>query len=1106
VVDQNYGDAPAAVQPQVSLAISGRLVASYVTGDTSNTNSAAYIQEFDYTPDGNGGVRVTPAGATINVGSGAAVVPVATTEGGFVAVTDFDSTYQYDTFGTGYLYFQRFNDNGTAEDSPQLVIPNSGAGALAGAAVDQDGGVYVAWYDGGTGYYGTGGDLFMSKFSSDDTAAFGQLKVTPLNPDAYVVGGSTSMAVGPDGSTLFGWDVGSSSVAARHYDPIVSQSTQTSYFQTPNTSGGVSVTSTATVTTSGTLWEYQVTNDVSTWNNGVNYPAVGQFSLGGNPEVIQDAYNSIGWQLSSTGLSWSAPSAGYDLGYEETADFSFTAPSAYAIQPTSATAVAGTITESGSVLGPGLTGPETDTLTAGTLGGQISVVSSLIPADGNMVWDYQVTNNSSTSIGELAFLDEPVNASNFTSSLGWTLNDADTGWAAASTDPLLTAGQTADFEFTTPPVAVGHVAVRATSSDGTNAAEGTVLAPSDPPTDTTTNTSTLTDGSGGSVTVTATATTFASYVFWQYSVTNNGTASLGQFSLSSQPTGIADEWNSLGWAVDGTGTNWSAGTGGQLLAHGQTATFTFTTTWAYSAQPTPAHAGGGGWSTTASGTVNGPQPRVIDYETQTSMLTYTDFNGIQQIQVVSSATQYADHILWQYSATNISFVGTGYFGTFGFWNFSVGTPDDAVSDQTDSPDWPNGSGAVWDSRFNSGPPTPVAISGQAYFSYTTAVVPIGEVHAMAGDDKDGAGGCVLGAPPPTAGINGPNAVPGNSQYTYTVTFPRPAVTSQVNAGTWIDLGQGAQFKGSGLIVQAGQPNVALGAWATFAFKNQPSNVTIWLTGLRVPGQRVVPQMEAVDIVQVIVAPPPAPLKAFDPATRLNDVLGVTPVDYIVDGVNPPPTTGRDGKEVNSQDLSQDPIQLGLRFNAQVTLIGPGPTKAAGVNHITVGFVQHATQTAASIEQGGKSAYYTMVNHKWYLDDSGSIWYATFESAILHGTSANGGTDGLIQSNDSPAALWPLLGQGNATVVENSAFKLDVAAYTDSPVADSDDLNSYWAEATANWSFNASGKLGPAPNFAFAPTGIPVTAPTSWKIVTAPAREEITASMNDVGKTMSWNTK
>jgi hypothetical protein len=269
----------------------------------------------------------------------------------------------------------------------------------------------------------------------------------------------------------------------------------------------------------------------------------------------------------------------------------------------------------------------------------------------------------------------------------------------------------------------------------------------DPIMSSTTETDTLTIPSSpyANVQVKSQATTFGDTVLWEYWVTNNTTHTMGQFSVGGAPAGVTDTSSSIGWADDGTGTGWAAGPSDTLLAPGQTAYFTFTTPSAYAAGPVTAQAGVGTWNNPASGTLQGPNAT----ETETSVLTTgVTYYGEQKVKVVSTATEFDDHILWQYELTNLSYAGMPEPGLAypGVLTFDVPHPEGvAVSNVTVPAGWDStDSDESWDAGIVNSDAA-ILVGGRAYFSFTTPLAAIGQVWVGASQGHWGSAGAAANA-------------------------------------------------------------------------------------------------------------------------------------------------------------------------------------------------------------------------------------------------------------------------------------------------------------------------------------------------------------------------
>jgi hypothetical protein len=576
--------------PRLAVSAAGTLIASFTSGAAElGAVAPGFVQPIDYVADGSGGFTVTAGSSPIEVDPNAVSVrPIALSDGGFAAVVDVEPPTSFGQL----IMLDRFAADATPSANPVEVAAVLGPLWTTGAGADDSGNVWTAWHV-GADLSDADWKMYAAGFDTTNTLTAGPFRVTPqLVPEGADTLAQTGFAVGPDGSLTAGWtmtdtNAGTFQVMARHYDPIVAAQSETDTLTPASGLGSVSVVSQATTVAGSVLWEYWVTNNTT--------HSMGQFTMGGQPAGVTDVANSLGWAAASSGVGWSASSSAQYLAAGATGYFTFSTPSAYAIQPTTATADGGNFTASamGAVLGPGLTAPETDTLLAGSLDGQVTVLSSVSPsADGGLTWDYEVTNNSSSPLSQFTFLDPVTGAETATTSLGWAFNADYSGWTAGQNDAPIAPGQTADFSFTTAPIVADHTAIRIGNSDS---AEGNVLGPWDPADYSQTQTSTVTAASGqtGTVDVVSSATVFDDYTRWQYHITNNTSSPISSFNISADLTRATDVSSTLGWAFSNTGGGqggWAVGAGAAPLAAGADGYFFFDGPVYWSIGGTPVHA------------------------------------------------------------------------------------------------------------------------------------------------------------------------------------------------------------------------------------------------------------------------------------------------------------------------------------------------------------------------------------------------------------------------------------------------------------------------------------------------------------------------------------
>ena len=117
--------------------------------------------------------------------------------------------------------------------------------------------------------------------------------------------------------------------------------------------------------------------------------------------------------------------------------------------------------------------------------------------------------------------------------------------------------------------------------------------------------------------------------------------------------------------------------------------------------------------------------------------------------MTSSATVFDDYILWQYWATNLSFVDGPNNGPQGYWGFGAGGYPNSYSNQFSSLGWQLNGDSSWNTDDYPGDPPPVSPGGEGYFSFMTPVTAIGQVTVSAIGFKETATGVGLGPVPQT---------------------------------------------------------------------------------------------------------------------------------------------------------------------------------------------------------------------------------------------------------------------------------------------------------------------------------------------------------------------
>jgi hypothetical protein len=316
--------------------------------------------------------------------------------------------------------------------------------------------------------------------------------------------------------------------------------------------------------------------------------------------------------------------------------------------------------------------------------------------------------------------------------------------------------------------------------------------------------------------------------------------------------------------------------------------------------------------------------------------------------------------------------------------------------------------------------------------------------------------------------SGPTVVPGNSQYDIWVPITQTPA-KKIDPNWKFTASTGATVDWAWHFYRSGTGDFTTGDYTGFdvrvQFVNKPAVVTITLEKYLKDKPEATIKFE-VTVVEVKVENPPT---AFDPPQPLyNEDPEVR--EEVIDKAKQTVLS----KGVNS--LNENALQHGLEWKAKVTLVGTGPKGTDGVSHIRVGFHQvvkivkqraiYTTKTLVSSMEG-----------ETYLDGVSKFkpWYgqrATKASEVKAGQVVKKlppdyieGTPGptIIGKGDSPHIGFPVAFKsgGNIEAVQKDEFvyefTLSVAAQTtDTSINDSESF--LFAEAAANWSFNASGSL------------------------------------------------
>ena len=148
----------------------------------------------------------------------------------------------------------------------------------------------------------------------------------------------------------------------------------------------------------------------------------------------------------------------------------------------------------------------------------------------------------------------------------------------------------------------------------------------------------------------------------------------------------------------------------------------------------------------------------------------------------------------------------------------------------------------------------------------------------------------------------------------------------------------------------GQGNI-IGWLVTATFANTPAVTTLKLTNWRKGDPTNVIALD-VTVVEVDVKNP-AGANAFSTGVPSSSGLAVSPLGnpVTIDDKKYTDETKILSLKSYTKEKQTDPDVPGLKWQADVTLTGPGPGGKAGVDKITVGFVQHVTQVARSVKFG-----------------------------------------------------------------------------------------------------------------------------------------------------------
>jgi len=348
-------------------------------------------------------------------------------------------------------------------------------------------------------------------------------------------------------------------------------------------------------------------------------------------------------------------------------------------------------------------------------------------------------------------------------------------------------------------------------------------------------------------------------------------------------------------------------------------------------------------------------------------------------------------------------------------------------------------------------------------------------------------------------IVGPGVVPGNSQYSFTITSPVP--TEQFN---WFIGGpDGSAAKAVSFV--GGEFNQTTHVelrQITLQFQNVPAVVILEAR----QGGRVIATKEIV-VVQVNVTTAPEAFVAGTP-TEVPDygnVIALAPASKFIHSAATP-----DG--------------IGFGWRATVTLVGPQGNR--GVDQIQVGFIQHITfQQLRGQYMGQASPLVSSAEGITALDvspdqDERPLYDPSAKAVFTDATPAS--SVKTISSADAPT-LGVAVTYEKATTqavkdaITNKTFDQTFHALQQITAADRFSLDivastkeeepnpSYWGEYGVNWTFIGSGTVGPPDHFVWTPAAAAgVTGPSSWVMLGLTA-ENISGTLgNDILNTATFN--
>jgi hypothetical protein len=717
--------------PVVSMSGIGTFVVAYQTtpSDLDASGTGGYIQQFAYAPDEDGIVQVTAVGDPIvpytNGLGDQSVLVAANADGSFVAV--------FSTSGTGGadsdVYARWYGADNTAIGDPFAVATGSADQLATGVGLDALGNVTVSWRVGPR----TGGpyDLYTRRLNSEGTPLTDPIRVTtesqPSDPRVVPDGGGEAtadpttsgtqlqpvVAANADGASVVVWiapDADGYGIFGRRMSP--DGAPVGAAFQINTTTGGDQLQPAVAVAGDGSF--VVVWRSPDGWNDGV---FARRFDAAGA------ALDATQFQVNTTtfGIQWD-PAVGIaaDNSFVVAWSDSYNARTVARLYAADGTATSGELM-----------------LNAPAAGGYGTMRLAVAPdgsfAAGWVVTDYTTFMNfvvRTFAADGTPTSDEAVVRSGF-----W-LPCVDVKLGADGS--ILATWQTADYWG-------NGIFARVRNADGVWG--DPILVPVQWVGDQMYQSSAALPGGGWMVAWENEFYTGGDFDVYGRTLAADGTPIGSQFSVNANSAG---DQTSVSLASGGTGVRsaWlsDTGSGGTVVTRG------FSTANGGLGSGGGVAVGADGsfvvpWTANASGSGT-YEIEARHYDPITSSTTetdtLTDISTDQQVLVVSTATTFADHVLWEYVITNTGQQSLG--------QFAVGGLLGGVTDMSNSLGWATDSG---DTGWTAGASDSTLDPGQqAYFTFTSPTTVTPQSTAAVAEGPDGydsatATGTLLG-PGPTA--------------------------------------------------------------------------------------------------------------------------------------------------------------------------------------------------------------------------------------------------------------------------------------------------------------------------------------------------------------------